>query len=257
MSNIEKSTTAVTTRLNAEQMTELFNKLVIGSDLSGLSEPQRIDYYKLVCERVGLDPYRKPFDLVVLDGKLTMYANKECTAQLTRIHSLRIEIVNKERIGDMYVVTARCTPAGSEGVDDIGAVNLGKKQRKDGGWYDQNGDAIANAMMKAATKAKRRAVLSACGLGMIDAEELDTVANVEHLDPIEIKAIPDDVDRDLIVTWAETLAGASNADELTLATLEIKKAPQAVRDALKEEIGTNAQRLAVKWNKGKFEEVTT
>lgn len=257
MSNLEKSTTAVTTRLSTEQMTDMFNKLVIGSDLSTLSETQRVDYYKLVCERLGLDPYRKPFDLVILDGKLTLYANKECTAQLTSLRKLSVTIINKERMGDLYIVTARATAQEGGGSEDIGITNLGKKQRKDGTYYEQSADSIANQMMKAATKAKRRAILSACGLGMIDAEELDTVANVEHLDPIEIKAIPDDVDRDLIVTWAETLAGASNADELTLATLEIKKAPQAVRDALKQEIATNAQRLNVKWNKGKFEQVTT
>lgn len=245
MSNLEKSTTAVTTRLNSEQMAEVFNKLVIGSDLAVLSKPEQVEYYKLVCERLGLDAYRKPFDLIVLNGKLQMYANKECTAQLTAIRKLTVSIISKERVGDHYVVTARASSQDGESSEDIGVTTLS-------GGADQ----MANAMMKATTKAKRRAILSACGLGMIDAEELDTVANVEHVDAIEIPQEPEEVDRDLIVTWAETLAGASNADELTQATLEIKNAPQAVRDALKQEIATNAQRLNVKWNKGKFEEVT-
>jgi len=255
MSNIEKSTTAVTTRLETGEMADVIKRLIIGQDLSVLQPNEQVEYYKLVCQRLGLDAFRKPFDLIILDGKLQMYANKECTAQLTSLRKLAITIINKERIGELYIVTARATAQDGTSSEDIGITNLSKKQRKDGTYYEQSADSIANQMMKAATKAKRRAVLSACGLGMIDAEELDTVANVEHLDPIEIKAEPDEVDKDLIITWAETLAGASNADELTLATLEIKKAPQAVRDALKEEIGTNAQRLGVKWNKGKFEEV--
>jgi hypothetical protein len=38
------------------------------------------------------------------------------------------------------------------------------------------GESLCNALMKASTKAKRRAVLAVCGLGMLDESELDTVA---------------------------------------------------------------------------------
>jgi hypothetical protein len=39
------------------------------------------------------------------------------------------------------------------------------------------GDDLANALMKAETKAKRRATLSICGLGWMDETELETVPN--------------------------------------------------------------------------------
>ena len=37
------------------------------------------------------------------------------------------------------------------------------------------GDTLANALMKASTKAKRRATLSICGLGVLDESEIETI----------------------------------------------------------------------------------
>ena len=37
------------------------------------------------------------------------------------------------------------------------------------------GDALANGLMKAETKAKRRCTLSLCGLGMLDESEIETI----------------------------------------------------------------------------------
>lgn len=48
--------------------------------------------------------------------------------------------------------------------EDFGVVTLPDK-----------GDARANAIMKAITKAKRRATLSLCGLGMLDETEIETI----------------------------------------------------------------------------------
>ena len=37
------------------------------------------------------------------------------------------------------------------------------------------GEALANSMMKATTKSKRRVTLSICGLGMLDETEIDSI----------------------------------------------------------------------------------
>src|SRR5690606_14334225 len=49
-------------------------------------------------------------------------------------------------------------------------------------------DELANALMKAETKAKRRATLSICGLGMMDESEIETV---EGAQPVVIDDVPD------------------------------------------------------------------
>jgi hypothetical protein len=44
------------------------------------------------------------------------------------------------------------------------------------------GDALANAIMKCETKAKRRLTLSLCGLGMLDESEIETVTDAHTVD---------------------------------------------------------------------------
>jgi len=62
-----------------------------------------------------------------------------------------------------------------------------------------SGDALANAMMKAETKAKRRVTLSICGLGLLDETEVETtvstavptIVNVETGEIVEdVPAVP-------------------------------------------------------------------
>ena len=143
----------------------LLNKLVTTGDLKGLTPDQQREYYIYRCRLLDLDPATQPFDLISLQGKLTLYAKKECAAQLSSKRGLSATIVTQGVQGDLYVVQARCKGGDGRETDDLGAVSIKNKV----------GDDLCNAMMKAATKAKRRAILSHCGLGMLDESELDTV----------------------------------------------------------------------------------
>ena len=44
------------------------------------------------------------------------------------------------------------------------------------------GEAKANAVMKAETKAKRRVTLSICGMGWVDESEIDSIPNARRVD---------------------------------------------------------------------------
>jgi hypothetical protein len=68
-------------------------------------------------------------------------------------------------MGDIYVVTARAKDRTGREDESTGAVPLGNLK----------GDALANALMKAETKAKRRVTLSIAGLGWLDETELETI----------------------------------------------------------------------------------
>jgi len=138
---------------------------LVMNDLSKLTTEQRLSYYKNVCESVGLNHLTQPFEFLNLNGKIRLYAKKDATEQLRKIHGVSLEIISRETVNDVYVVTARATDKHGRKDESIGAVATSGLK----------GDALANAIMKADTKAKRRVTLSICGLGMLDETELETI----------------------------------------------------------------------------------
>lgn len=147
-------------------------KVVVGGDLSQLTPQQRLSYYAARCEAAGLDPRARPFQYLQLQGKLVLYADKGCADQLCASRALTVQIVDRRAIGDCYEVHVRVTRHGGTSVDDVGVVSIGTLK----------GEALCNAIMKAVTKAKRRAILSACGLGMLDDSEIETIRDARRVD---------------------------------------------------------------------------
>jgi hypothetical protein len=143
----------------------LIENVVIRGDISKLSAAERNHYYQEVCRSCGLNPLTRPFEYLVLSGKMVLYARKDATDQLRTIHKVSVDDLKTELRGDVFVVTVKVR--NGEGRTDMatGAVTVGNLK----------GDALANAMMKAETKAKRRATLSICGLGLLDETELETI----------------------------------------------------------------------------------
>ena len=144
---------------------DVMEKVVIGGDLAELNAAQRADYYTAVCRSLGLNPLTKPFKFLTLNGKLRLYALRDCTDQLRRIHGISIYIASRERMNDIYIVTARARTRDGREDESTGAVTIGNLK----------GDALCNALMKAETKSKRRVTLSIAGLGWLDETELETI----------------------------------------------------------------------------------
>jgi hypothetical protein len=61
-------------------------KVLVQGDMAALTESDRIAYYSRICESLGLNPLTQPFAYIKLNGKLVLYAKRECTEQLRRIH---------------------------------------------------------------------------------------------------------------------------------------------------------------------------
>lgn len=140
-------------------------QVLIGGDLAKLNASDRVSYYKRVCETLGLNPLTKPFDYITLNNRLVLYATKGCAEQLRAIHKVSVVITSRETIEGVYVVTAQAKlPDGRED-GATGAVTI----------QGLKGESLANAFMKAETKAKRRASLSICGLNMLDETEVDGI----------------------------------------------------------------------------------
>lgn len=144
--------------------------VLLQGDLSILTAKQRVDYYGRVCESVGLNPLTKPFDYIVLNGKLTLYAKKDATDQLRRIYDISVTKLEREQTPDSYDVTAYGTDMRTGRTDSsLGSVPIANLR----------GEALANAKMKAETKAKRRLTLSMAGLGWLDETELATIPSAQ------------------------------------------------------------------------------
>lgn len=201
-------------------------QVLIGGDLAKLTSDQRVEYYNSVCESVGLNPLTQPFAYITLNGKLTLYALRACTDQLRSVHGVSVEEMSEGERDGVFIVTAKVRD--KDGRTDIakGAVNISSLK----------GEALANALMKAETKAKRRATLSICGLGMLDETEVSDIPNArpaatppkpalapppaprpQAAEPAE-EAAPADVPADPALAWLaeqmEVIAGIHNAKDL-------------------------------------------
>ncbi len=155
-------TTALQT---TEDPTAALEAVLMTGDLSKLSGVERLRYYKAVCRSLGLNELTRPFDYLALNGKVILYARRECTDQLAKKHHVNRRIVARDHINGVYVVTAQAQMPDGRIEESIGALTT----------EGLKGDALANALMKCETKAKRRVTLSICGLGLMDESEAETV----------------------------------------------------------------------------------
>lgn len=149
----------------ADNLGAVMEQVMINGDLTPLTPEQRSHYYMRVCESIGVNHLTKPFAYIKLNGKLVLYALRDCADQLRKIHGISIEIVSRSERGDLLMVHVKARTRDGREDEDFGAVTLGSLK----------GDAAANAIMKAITKAKRRVTLSISGLGMLDETELETI----------------------------------------------------------------------------------
>ena len=152
----------------------ILESLVVTGDCSKLTPTQRVAYYVARCDAAGLDPRAQPFQFLNLSGKLVLYALKAATDQLAAQHGIVCQVIDQRTQDGVRFVTVRAASRYGRQTDEIGAVPVGKLQ----------GEALANAYMKALTKAKRRATLSLCGLGMLD--ELE-VASIPRAQPVDMR----------------------------------------------------------------------
>jgi len=152
-------------------------------DLAELSEDERTEYLLAVCKGAGLNPLTKPLKYIVLDGRLQLYALKNCTDQLRAIHKVSITSLTAHDDGNVRICEAGATTGDGRTDCDVGAVPLlypatrpGLKGPERHPLANEPLSALdrANAIMTAATKAKRRVMLSLGGLGgILDETEID------------------------------------------------------------------------------------
>lgn len=153
------------TNLTPIKAGEIIEAVIARGDIAALTPEERAKYYSTVCQSVGLNPMTRPFEYITLNGRLTLYARKDATDQLRAIHEVSVtDLIESERDG-VFIVTAKVVNGKGRMDAAKGAVSV----------QGLKGEALANALMKAETKAKRRATLSVCGLGFLDETEIEDI----------------------------------------------------------------------------------
>jgi hypothetical protein len=201
---------------------DIVASLVLDGDLTALSPAQRVAYYVHRCRLLDIDPGEQPFQLIKLDGKLTLYASKTCANALTRNNKLSLEVRSVTYDGPFVTVTARASTLDGRFADDVGIIDLesvdiiGGKNK----WgKDVAGIGRPNGVMKAVSKAKRRAVLALCGLGLLDDSEVDSVRGAQRLQldvgTGEVEHIAGAIDTTAEPTAAPRTREQTAADQLT------------------------------------------
>lgn len=164
--------------ISLQENQEIIQKLVLDGDLSKMNAAQRVTYYNKICSSLGLNPFTTPFQIIKLQGKEKLYATKDCTEQLRKIHGVSITDISTTNLNGVFIVTAKAQDKTGKTDCSTGAVSI----------EGLKGDNLANAIMKAETKAKRRVTLSICGLGILDESETDTI-KTEDITPVEVTTV--------------------------------------------------------------------
>jgi len=159
-----KNMVMAATEINKDNIAEIIERVVMLGDLKQLKPEERVDYYSQVCRSLGLNPLTRPLEYITLNGKLTLYARKDCTEQLRKLHKVSIWKLETSEQDGIFQAMAYARSGDREDID-FGAASIKSLQ----------GDALVNAKLKAITKAKRRVTLSICGLGFLDETEIETV----------------------------------------------------------------------------------
>ncbi|MTJ93962.1 MAG: hypothetical protein F8N36_14055 [Desulfovibrio sp.] len=233
---------------------EVFEKLIANGDLSKLTPKERLKFYLGVCESLGLNSITRPFEYIKLDGRLTLYARKDCTDQLRALRNVSIVQLERSELDTVLLVTAHATMPNGRQDSDIGVVpriypthyweyDEGQQQRvkrthPEAGQPLKETD-LSNAIMKATTKAKRRVTLSICGLGfLMDETEVDDVDGA-------IKVSENEVDKVINPVRSIKIEDARNR-EIVLCPIDPDLIDSALRGRVEEVIVRAREKQA--WN---------
>lgn len=194
----------------SEQDKNSIEKVLLEGDLKPLTVSQRMAYYNARCKSIGLDPLSRPFDYIIFQNKLTLYANKNCAEQLRNLKNISIKVSTRDKFDNLVSITVQASDTSGRFDESTAYMDI----------TNITGKELANTMMKLETKAKRRVTLSICGLGMNDESEWETVEN----------AVPVSVDFDDPKVVNENLENAKNADKKEEAKKPRNESPISMKE---------------------------
>ena len=142
--------------------TEDLEAALTTGDVAKLPAATRIRYLIALCHSSGLSPLTRPFILLkTQSGEMQWYATVQAAEALRARHRISVRVVSRERVDDLFCVTVEATLPDGRTEQAVGIVEV----------TNLKGQQLANAMMKAESKGKRRVTLALVGLGLPLADE--------------------------------------------------------------------------------------
>lgn len=144
-----------------ELSTEVLSSLVNENSMTKLSDAQRLAVVQSVCQHIGIPVELGGVQVLELNkGRHRLYFTAECADFLRHRHRVTCQTVNREVFEGMYLVTVRVSTPDGRSTEATGAVV-----------WPTVPSGRDNAIMKAETKAMRRATFKHIGLGIGLGEE--------------------------------------------------------------------------------------
>ncbi len=164
------ATAAQTTTEETTLLDEILADVVAaGKDTSALSRDDRSALLVGLSRRLGLNPLSGAVMFLRTNGRETLYVTKQGTDQIAARERLRRETIKGPELVVMEgkkVILCQVRATHPDGRSEVSTATLALAD-------------IVNDMMKCETKAKRRATLSICGLGLLAEDEIETIPGAQ------------------------------------------------------------------------------
>ena len=223
------TTSSVSAVVNTQPQFGYHEIALVQGDLAHLSPEDRTAYYMKVCQSLGLNHLTKPFEYIMFQGKVTLYTTRSATDQIRSLRGVSVVKIEKDFDKELGLLNVTCYVKDQSGREDsaIASIAIGTNMR---------GDALANALMKCETKAKRRATLSLCGLSIFENEPGDfdamggaTMVNFDKLQDLRNEIIKMCYEKNIPLMQVVNSYGKNNIEDLQ--EDELKKAAARLRQS--------------------------
>ena len=114
----------MSTELSTEVSPEIISSILLTGDISKLTPNQKSVYYAAICKTLSLNPLTQPFAIIKFQGKETLYARAGATQQIADVRKINTEVLKKEKLDGVYIVTVRATLPDGRFTDDDGITSL-------------------------------------------------------------------------------------------------------------------------------------
>ena len=150
-----------------------------GKDTSTLSREDRSALLVGLARKLGLNALSGAVMFLKTNGRETLYVTKQGTDQIAAREKLRRETIKGPEVIEIEkrkVVLCQVRATHPDGRSEVSTATLALSD-------------VVNDLMKCETKAKRRATLSVCGLGLLAEDEIETIPGAQPM-PFEAPQSP-------------------------------------------------------------------
>ena len=170
---MERQPTTTATVFDQPSLLEeiLADAVAAGKDTTSLSRDDRSALLVGLARKLGLNPLSGAVMFLKTNGRETLYVTKSGTDQIAAREKLRRETIRGPEVITMEgkkLVLCQVRASHPDGRSEVSTATLLLAD-------------VVNDLMKCETKAKRRATLSVCGLGLLAEDEIETIPGAQSV----------------------------------------------------------------------------